>query len=822
MDIEKPSSTKPNTMLLKTNLWKTSLGTMVFQYRLVEKSGKTWPLSERFREAMIAEIGKNTPENLLNKLLSLENGLFYAVKIFNTISFRLQFDQQDYSFDLVYEGESKDTFEFMKCLFMAVLYKSQLIEIDEYYVNPFDIKETDQVALFPAFKFDFVKVDALNYISVTNEMLFSPNVDLFTLISTLKDRGVADSQIENIFKGKLIQTKYQSWSKYFKITRVLTNETLRNYKVEKNGQQVVLLDYFRRKYPFMTISNESQPLIMGVPVNSRFETIKEQKETVLIPELLHWIVTNEDLIAVHGVDYYEVCKIKKRAMQYFYTGKFMTSLVDKPQIKNELFKWRVVIERSPITMGFHNLEFNPTLSMISPQGQSRLERNLSEQDSAFCHSVLENRIYSYVSFQDIIIAFPRDMVDKAQKMIHEFGDCLTHFKYSDKKPESLVVDSDDIESWKTTLDSKLAQKNPNRIIFCLTKDTSVECRIRKHLMSKNEIFKVKTIPQTDSFKYDCFKAHHDLQMLNQLIGGQPWVVNEIVEQTPIVVGGCLFQQLNDRSYLFTFTLSWNKNFTKYLTKMHLVADCKSDTIQAELKEFFSKCQTSMLGKLGVEVLEYSAMMYVQVCEKKKLYSSFDKEAKLTEERARKENHARLLEIFKFAVEGFGQKSLVAVECITRSDICLFPSKSHADSVDKTNMDYYSDYAQFKESREYMFGSFPDCIFMSFANNHRFLLISRYSLDTAQTDLTITRDATVNEFNIFHSQSINQESVKKWVITNTILYACVDYENIASYVCLPAALKLSIRAVHKLAKDLTTISGEDVLTFNKYLGFAQLT
>lgn len=821
MDIEKTTGGKTNTVMVKTNLWKCSLGTMVFQYKLVERSGKAWPLSEKFREVLICEIGKNTPENLLNKLVSLEHGLFYAVKIFNSISFRLKFDSVDYDFELAYTGNVEDQFEFMKCLVLSLLYKSQLIEIDQLYVNPFDIKETDEVALFPAFKFDFVKVDQTDYISVTNEMLFSPKVDLYTLMGALKDKGIAEGQLENIFKGKLIQTKYQSWAKYFKVTRVLFNESLRSYKFQKNGQEVPLLEYFRRKYPFLTIENEDQPLIMAVPVNSRFESIKEQKEKVLIPEMLHWILSNEDLLAIHGVDYYSTCKINKRAMQYFYMGKFITSLLDKTQIRSELFKWRVAIDRVPISMGFHNLEFNPTLSMISPQGQSRLERNLSEQSSSFYHSVLENRIYSYVPFHDIVVAFPRDMVEKAQKVVHEFADCLKHFKYSEKKPESIVVDNDEIESWTAALESKLSLPSQNRIVFCLTKNATVESQVRLYLMKKSELFKIKMIQQTDSFKYDCFRAHHDLLQLNQLLGGQPWIVNEIVEQTPIVVGGCAFQQLEGNSYLVTFTFSWNKNFTKYLTKMQHVADCQAEGVVAKLTDFFAKCRSSMMGKLGVSNLDFSAMIYLQICEKKKLYSSFNKEANLTEERCRQRNHTTLLEIFKTSVAGFGQKSLIAVECNTRTDISLFPCKS-ADSMDKTNVDYYSDFSQYNESRSYMFGSFPECLSMNFANNSRFILVSKYKMDNASVGLRITREAMVNEFNIFHTVSINQDSVKKWVMTNTILYACVDYGNIDSYVCLPVALKHSLKAAYKLSPDLTDITPDHVLAFNKYPGYAHLT
>src|SRR5690242_1755486 len=99
MDIESTGSGKSNTMLIKTNLWKSALASVVFQYKLVEKEQKKIPLNEKFKEALLKEIGKNTPENLLNKLLDLEKSLFYAVKIFPTLTFKLPFGDQVYHFD---------------------------------------------------------------------------------------------------------------------------------------------------------------------------------------------------------------------------------------------------------------------------------------------------------------------------------------------------------------------------------------------------------------------------------------------------------------------------------------------------------------------------------------------------------------------------------------------------------------------------------------------------------------------------------------------------------------------------------------------------
>ena len=46
------------------------------------------PLDEKFKELLLKEILKNTPENLINKLVDLELGIFYSVKNFNGINFK--------------------------------------------------------------------------------------------------------------------------------------------------------------------------------------------------------------------------------------------------------------------------------------------------------------------------------------------------------------------------------------------------------------------------------------------------------------------------------------------------------------------------------------------------------------------------------------------------------------------------------------------------------------------------------------------------------------------------------------------------------------
>lgn len=834
MDIEtvRPTTTgdkiseskAPTTLQIKSNLYGVSMSSMVFQYRLIENTGKPLLQNERFRELILKEIGWNTPETIVNKLLDLENGIFYSLKMFNSLHFRALYDGVEYDFQLKYEGNLENNYNFFRCLFMSLLYKSQMIEIDEYTVNPFDIKETEGVSLIPAFKFDFIKLDAQHHVSVTCEMLFAPKVSVFDLIETLMHKGITQAEIERTVVGKLVQTTYQSWSKYFKITKILFGDKLSSIEYVKFGQSYILSEYFAKKYPFIKIRNPHQFLVLGIPVNNRFETIKEQREKPLIPELLEWIISNEDLIKVHGVDYFESCRINKRTMNYFYINKFISSFTDKPAIQSELRKWRVLLDKNSLSLGFQMLEFQPTLGMNSPKGLTQIERNLLDQDKEFFTNLMENRAFMYTSFTEIIIAYPIELSERGSQIVQEVGGCLEHFKYTQVKPESLVISTDTATSWKQSLESRLQKvtgQPATRILLCLTKDRNIEHSIRYELLRRNEIFKVQSANLNEEFKYDCFKAHHTLLQLNQLIGGQPWYVQQLEEKSPIVVASAHLQQVSEHSYLLVFTLSWNKYFTKYITKCLLISDATSPTIVTDMKEFFSKCCDSMFKRQNISALDFSLIVYLSISQKTRLFSSFDRELNLQESLRTNRNKKMLQEGFKQSIGDFGAKSFVAIEITHRKDVSFFPSTKGVAALERANLDYYSDFAHYKESRDYLFGSFPECLHLNYNNQTRFLLVSRHSLGSGSPH-KIVKEEMVNEFEIIHSVNINEATVKKWVLTSSILYGCVDYENPDRYVSLPVSVVLGMRTVAKLAPRVEDITDQLVRAFNVYTGQVQLT
>jgi len=64
-------------------------------------------------------------------------------------------------------------------------------------------------------------------------MLFSPIVNVSSMIEALIQKGMDRTEIQNVFRGKLVQTKYQSWAKYFKITRILFDSQLNTHVLRR-------------------------------------------------------------------------------------------------------------------------------------------------------------------------------------------------------------------------------------------------------------------------------------------------------------------------------------------------------------------------------------------------------------------------------------------------------------------------------------------------------------------------------------------------------------------------------------------------------------
>jgi hypothetical protein len=71
-------------------------------------------------------------------------------------------------------------------------------------------------------------------------------------------------------------------------------------------------------------------------------------------------------------------------------------------------------------------------------------------------------------------------------------------------------------------------------------------------------------------------------------------------------------------------------------------------------------------------------------------------------------------------------------------------------------------------------------------------------------------------------NVLEENVKKWIITNTVLHGCLDYDNIDKYVCMPVCVLLAQRAISKMSRDPSKIDEERILTFNRYTGIPHLT
>ena len=823
MDIEKGGTSvssinkKVSTLMVKSNMYGTTLNYMVFRHRVVEKNGKVHEKSEKYKEAVIREICRHVHDTLLNKMLDIDNMVFYCVKTLDSIQFELVYNGEKYEYDVIYDGDVKDNYSFLRCLYRQLLYKSQMIELNDYYINPFDIKETEELSIIPAYRFDYVRLDENNYISIVCDILFSPNVSVRYVIDRMRGRSMSQNDIDSIMKGKIVQTTYQSWGKYYKILGVLYDVDVNEYMITRDGgKRVSLYEYMRHKYPFIEIVHMNQCVVRCECVNNRFESISDgESEYMILSDLLHIIITNEDMVRMFDIDYFTQCKINKRAMRYYYINRFMNSFVDKPQIKNELYKWRINIDRNPVTMGLHPLDFTPTLGMTGPNGVSRIDRNMHDREAGYYENVMENRAHTYIPMKRVTVIFSKDTTEKVQKILFELKGCFHHFKYTEVQLDICMIDDDTVECWKQHMESIKSVEdgsNGGRIILCITRHQEVDYSIRDTMIKMNEIFKVYRLDTTE--KVDCFKAHHIILQLDHMIGGIPWIINELNEVNPIVFSSCLYQQLDNNKYLLVFTYSWNRYFNKYLTKMVVIEDIYRDDNIETIKDFYGKCSKQMMVKQGAQSLEYSLVSYIHMKYRDVQYTSDIRHSNNSKHKDRD----RLIHLYKSTIEAFNHKSLISIECTIRDDISIYPINRSIDKIDGVKNEYYTDYIQYIDSREYLHNiDIPVCMHMNYNNNNRYLLMSRYRYDDS---MNICDDVCIVEYDIFYCTNVKQDNVKKWVMTNTILHGCIDYDNIDKYVCMPVSLLYTMRSYEKLQRYAH--NNDNILPYNRYNGMIHLT
>jgi len=254
-------------------------------------------------------------------------------------------------------------------------------------------------------------------------------------------------------------------------------------------------------------------------------------------------------------------------------------------------------------------------------------------------------------------------------------------------------------SWHRT---RLGIQTTPCVFLCFTKENAVEFIIRNHLVRKNAQFLIERLEGMNNF--DCFKAHHLFMKLNALQGGQPWIVNEIVESNPIVVASLNLKCLREGRYMLSFTYSWNKFYTKYITKLKLITDVAAPGLEESMHEFFARCSKSMLAKLNLASLEFSCLFYQFFVDSKEFTSSFDKFAQFQAKRKFEEEKSALRELIKKTVHSFGAKALIMVDVVERKELTIFPPSSSTDKIDHTKSTYYTDFEHFNQSRGLLFGS----------------------------------------------------------------------------------------------------------------------
>ena len=117
-----------------------------------------------------------------------------------------------------------------------VMENGKLIFLDKYYFNPFEVNDvSSDLSMIPVFSYKVEDLIGEPSLHIKNEILFSPNSNLYEIVNQLMFSGVPESDISKLLVGSIVKVNYQSWCSYFRITRFIENETLEDFKIDLSG-----------------------------------------------------------------------------------------------------------------------------------------------------------------------------------------------------------------------------------------------------------------------------------------------------------------------------------------------------------------------------------------------------------------------------------------------------------------------------------------------------------------------------------------------------------------------------------------------------------
>lgn len=272
---------------------------------------------------------------------------------------------------------------------------------------------------------------------------------------------------------------------------------------------------------------------------------------------------------------------------YYYSCRFVGNLLEKDRVKKFITRWKFSITPSPFMMNMRTLDYQPDFELISPNGPSKIERNFLKKEYDFRDRVLQHRMNQFQSLKNWVVFCPQNCTEKAVQILTDLSTTGSHFKYFDSKPQCFFVDSESDKAWLEGFEKQI-DSNFEFILCFTTRETSQICN---NLLKSMEKLGIKNgIPSyfvnPNKIESPNVVSSHELLMkMAAAKGDHPWVISQLVENSPTVIAAVNLFQVGDKVAVILL-LSKNRFFTKYIQKSILVSGTTESERNEQLNGFF--------------------------------------------------------------------------------------------------------------------------------------------------------------------------------------------------------------------------------------------
>lgn len=263
-------------------------------------------------------------------------------------------------------------------------------------------------------------------------------------------------------------------------------------------------------------------------------------------------------------------------------------------------------------MDLFSYKSNPEMLMVSPNGMEPFERYLSKDPEHLKEIIWKHRLNQFNDFTKKWAIFcPQSEVESVKYLLTNFTKTKDHFKYNLSNPDCFFISKDEKDSWINGLDSKLSGNN-FEFAMCFVKNLDVESFLRHRFIELKIPSIVLRLPLGLSGD-DLISGHKILSLMSCALGNNPWTIKQISETSPMMIlgvdikriwpnkgaytkaseqGACglnqsihinknnvsytsemsgydLEVQNNEELFVITVCYSWNKFFSKYLSKSEI-------------------------------------------------------------------------------------------------------------------------------------------------------------------------------------------------------------------------------------------------------------